>query len=409
MTTAAPLPNLPPHSTVRVPLAEHAYDVVLAPGLLHALGHIARRTLHTDARRILLAHDRGLPPATIAAASESLHAAGFQVTALPLQADEAHKSWAALEGILVALAQAKLTRRDALIALGGGVIGDLAGFAAAVYRRGIPFIQCPTTLLAMVDASVGGKTAVNLRLPAQGSGESGTLKKNLIGAFHQPAAVLIDPDTLATLPDRHFIAGLAECAKHAFLAASWNDSDLLNFTTVHAAALRQRDPAALLTLIRRNVTVKARVVAADQREEDDSPAGGRAQLNLGHTFGHALEPLPSAQPLRAGESRPAAPAPLHHGEAVALGTVAAFRCAVMLGRISAGDAQAAIDLIAALGLPTRAVNLPPTPELLEAMSHDKKVLGSELRLVLPEAPGRVSIVTAPPSAAVTAALDSLRA
>ncbi|MCK9488911.1 MAG: 3-dehydroquinate synthase [Xanthomonadales bacterium] len=272
-----------------------------------------------------------------------------QLGRLVLPAGEASKSLASCADIFQALA-ALGARRDALIiALGGGVVGDLAGFAAACWMRGIAFVQVPTTLLAMVDSSVGGKTGINL---AQG--------KNLVGAFHQPAAVIADTDTLASLPERELRAGLAEVVKYAAIA----DADFFAWMEAHAPALLARDPAALAQAIATSVRHKAAIVARDERE-----AGERALLNFGHTFGHAIETA-------TGYGR------YLHGEAVAIGMLQAARLSQKLALAPAEDGRRLERLLASLGLPTRAEPVLAPETILQHMRLDKKATAAGLRLVL---------------------------
>ena len=248
-------------------------------------------------------------------------------------------------------------RGSPLVALGGGVAGDVAGFAAATYLRGVPFVQCPTSLLAMVDASVGGKVGVNL---PQG--------KNLVGAFHQPVAVAIDPLALGTLPERELRCGLAECIKHGLLG----EPGLLDWLEERMGRIRELDSETLVELVRRNVEVKAGVVMRDERE-----AGERASLNLGHTFGHALETC-----LGYGE--------VLHGEAVALGLIAAAAVSRRLGLCDERFVERLRELVAAAGLAVSRP-LPGDGALASAMRRDKKVSGGRVRLVLPKGGGGVEL------------------
>ena len=264
---------------------------------------------------------------------------------------ETHKTLATWASILDALVAARYDRDSLVIALGGGIVGDIAGFAAASYQRGIACLQIPTTLLAQVDSSVGGKTGVN---HPQG--------KNLIGAFHQPQAVLIDTATLATLPPREFAAGMAEVIKYGLI----NSSDFFAWLEENRAAIAAHDPATLQTMIARCCAAKAAIVAADERE-----SGQRALLNFGHTFGHALEALTAYQRWK-------------HGECVAMGSVIACRLAARLGRISEADADRAAALFAAFGLPTTVPVDISSDAIRDKMQLDKKTRGGQLRLVLPQ-------------------------
>jgi 3-dehydroquinate synthetase len=355
-----------------------SYDVLIGAGLVDSLGTLVRERLARPAKRAFLAFDSGLPSTLVERAAASITAAGYHLSRASLTASESHKSLAELEKLLAAIAVSKLERFEPIFALGGGIIGDLAGFAAASYRRGVPVIQCPTTLLSMVDASVGGKTGVNLNA-------GGSLKKNLVGAFHQPSLVAIDVDSLSSLPDRHLRSGLAECIKHGMISAGdgalKTDPDLFSWTSTNMRALLTRDAAKLTELITRNVRVKTAVVGTDEREELPPEQGGRALLNLGHTFGHAIETIPNLSPDGSSVN-----APLHHGEAVAIGLLAAAHCSHAAGLCTLEIPKALEAVIHAAGLPTRLANLPGTDELIALMSHDKKVVGGKLRLVLPIGP-----------------------
>ena len=264
----------------------------------------------------------------------SLASAKFAVSCSRQNASESDKSLHSLEVLLAAIATARLDRFDPIIALGGGIVGDLAGLAAATYRRGVPVIQVPTTLLSMVDASVGGKTAANLDVPGIG------LLKNFVGAFWQPRAVLVDANTLTTLPSRDFHAGLAECVKHALISADFLDPSLLTWMIVHADDILARHAGKLRELLDRNISIKAKVVAADPHELAPDSAGGRALLNLGHTFAHSIETIPTLSPTTS-----LADAPLRHGEAVALGLVAASHTAASLGLLPGEQVKAVIKLL----------------------------------------------------------------
>lgn len=261
---------------------------------------------------------------------------------------ESAKSWASLGEVLDQLAQHRLDRHSLIVALGGGVVGDLAGFAAAVYMRGIRFVQVPTTLLAQVDSSVGGKTGINL---AQG--------KNLVGAFHQPVAVIADTDTLRTLPARELSAGLAEIIKHGLLA----DATYLEQVERDLPALLACESDALTRAVAGSCRIKAGVVSRDERE-----TGERALLNLGHTFGHAIETLTGYGTWL-------------HGEAVAVGLCLAAELSVDLGFINATDAQRVRSLVTAARLPTTIAGL-TCADMLEAMRLDKKALGGQVKFVL---------------------------
>jgi 3-dehydroquinate synthase len=282
---------------------------------------------------------------------------------------EAHKDWASLDAIFDALLAANCDRKTLLYALGGGVVGDITGFAAACYMRGIAFVQVPTTLLAQVDSSVGGKTAIN---HPRG--------KNMIGAFHQPLRVIADLDTLASLPQREVAAGLAEVIKYGPIA----DNDFLDWLEGNIDALLARDTQALAHAVRRSCEIKAAVVAADERE-----GGLRAILNFGHTFGHAIE-----TGLGYGEWL--------HGEAVGCGMVMAADLSVRLGLIDSACARRLESLIARAGLPTVGPAL-GAERYLALMRGDKKAEDGDCRFVVLDAPGRAS-VRAAPDAVVSAVL-----
>jgi 3-dehydroquinate synthase len=300
----------------------------------------------------------------------ALAARGIDVVTVVVPDGEGSKSMATAERVAEAWAQGGLDRRALAIALGGGVVGDLGGFVASVFLRGIPYVQVPTTLMAQVDSSVGGKTGVNL--------PSG---KNLAGTFHQPRLVYADLSTLQTLPPRDMASGLAEIVKHGVIA----DVSLLELIESHAEALRDGDPAVLAQVIERSCAIKAQVVAADERETSDRPDGGRAKLNFGHTVGHAIESA-SHQTLQ----------PLRHGEAVALGMLAAARLGSALG---AGDATLEARLLALyprLGLPTD-LDHRLSPEVLARVGVDKKRAGAHVKLVVADQIGSSRLVPVEPA------------
>jgi 3-dehydroquinate synthase len=338
-------------TTVRVALAERSYDIVIGRNLLPQLGSSIAALRPGAAAAIVT--DETVARHHLAAAEAALADAGIRTARVLVPAGEASKSWPVLERICNGLLAEKIERRDLVVALGGGVVGDLAGFAAAVTRRGLDVVQVPTTLLAQVDSSVGGKTGINA---AQG--------KNLIGAFHQPVLVLADTTLLDTLPPRDFRAGYAEVAKYglindapffAWLEANWRD--------VFAGG-PARDQAIAVSC-----RAKATIVARDERE-----TGDRQLLNLGHTFGHAFEAA-------AGFSDR-----LLHGEAVALGVALAYGFSAELGLLPHADADRAKAHLAAVGLPTRVSDLrggvPGIDRLMELMAQDKKVKGGKLTFIL---------------------------
>ncbi len=360
--------------TITLTLPHHRYDILVEPGALSKLGeHL--RPLASNHKAGLVVDDSVAAHGDLAQAS--LAQAGYGVTRSAYQASEENKNLSAVECILDDMLEARFERGSPLVSVGGGITGDVAGFAAAACLRGVPFVQCPTTLLAMVDASVGGKTGVNA---SQG--------KNLIGAFHQPVLVVCDISTLDTLPDRELRCGLAESVKHGVI----RKPALFAWMEAHARQILHRDHTLLTELVARNVAIKAHVVEADEKE-----AGERAHLNFGHTFAHAIENV-------AGYTTD-----FKHGEAVALGMVAATRLAVDAGRCEAPLLARLEKLLVALELPVRwpAGKALPTEKLMAAMGSDKKVKDGQVRLILPDGMGRVSIVKDTPRAAVEQAWGAL--
>ncbi|MBM4108462.1 MAG: 3-dehydroquinate synthase [Phycisphaerae bacterium] len=380
---------------VRVAAGTSAYSVVIGDGLIGDLGSLAG-----DHGAVFVVADRGLPASTVASAVRALARSGRAVTLLSIAATERGKSIATLTRILGRMAAARVERGGLVVGLGGGIVTDVAGFAAAVYQRGVAVVQVPTTLLAMVDASVGGKTGVNLEVGSQ-------LRKNLVGAFHQPRLVIADVGVLESLPEREFACGLAECVKHGMVSCEGAGRGLLPWTESRLDRIMARDRATLVELVRRNVAVKAAVVAGDEREEHDG-ARARAILNLGHTFAHAMETLPGVRGVSA-TGRPARAAGLKHGEAVGLGLIAACAAAERLGISPATLRPRAEGLLSRIGLPVRVAGLPGDAVLAARMMGDKKVRGGRLRLVLPRGPGRVGVVAGPPAGVVSAGWASIRA
>jgi 3-dehydroquinate synthase len=330
--------------TLSVELGERSYPIYIEAGLL---GDGARLRGHIAGRQVLVVSNETVAPLYLPRLRAAL-GTELQLTEVILPDGEEHKTLAVLERIFdAALAQGH-DRGTTVIALGGGVVGDMAGFAAACYQRGVAFLQIPTTLLAQVDSSVGGKTAVNH-----------PLGKNMIGAFYQPQAVFIDTQVLETLPAREYAAGLAEVIKYGLLC----DRDFYDWLLMHREDLLRRDAAVLAEAIERSCAAKARIVAADERE-----GGQRALLNLGHTFGHAIE---------AGQGYGS----WLHGEAVAAGMVLAARLSAQRGWITTADVAQLVDWLRAVGLPTEPP-LMPVATWLEHMARDKKVLDGRVRLVL---------------------------
>jgi len=341
--------------SLQVATGDRSYPIYFGSGLLAQQGFFAR---HISGRQVALVTNETVAALYLDRLRSTL--SDYAITSVVLPDGEVFKTWETLQQIFDGLLQARHDRRTTIIALGGGVIGDMAGFAAACYQRGVNFIQVPTTLLSQVDSSVGGKTGINH-----------PLGKNMIGAFYQPQAVIIDTGTLKTLPARELSAGLAEVIKYGLIA----EPDFLGWLEEHMPALRNLDEPALRQAIERSCASKARIVAADERE-----GGIRATLNLGHTFGHAIE-------THMGYGN------WLHGEAVAAGTVMALHLSKQLGWISAEDNDRAVRLFMAAGLPV----VPPeemTPEdFLAHMAVDKKVLDGQLRLVLLKSLGE-AVVTA---------------
>jgi 3-dehydroquinate synthetase len=406
---------------VGVTTGSRSYNVFVEDAISSRLGQIVREVLGPKPRRAVIIADTHLPMPLLAGVEVSLFRAGFQFDRMGIEATEANKTVRTLERVLEFLASRMHERGEPVIALGGGIVGDLAGFAAAVHRRGCPVIQCPTTLLAMVDASVGGKTGVNLEVETAGGS---TLLKNAVGAFHQPHAVVIGLDTLDSLPARQFNAGLAECVKHALLGGAFGDGELMEWmeekakqrsgeTTKQGEAPCKRgawrasvgEASVLRELVLRSVLIKAKVVAGDEREEATSATGGRALLNLGHTFAHAIETLPGLT-FRTCEGEKAGA--LLHGEAVGLGLLAACRVAAEMSRCEEGLSGRVAALLQAFELPVAVSGLPSAEDIVARMQHDKKVLDSVLRLVLPTAGCRAEVVENPARELVVGAVESLR-
>ncbi|MBW3602573.1 MAG: 3-dehydroquinate synthase [Actinobacteria bacterium] len=357
---------------VRVPVQVPGagYDVVVAPGLLDRLAeHAALPPRARTAALVTVAPVAALYRARVAAALES---AGLDVRVMTVPDGEEAKSLDTLAGLYHRFAAVPLHRDDVVVALGGGVVGDLAGFAAATWNRGVPVVQVPTTLLAQVDAAVGGKTGINL---PEG--------KNLVGSFHQPVAVVADTATLATLPRRERRAGLGEAAKYGFVA----DPAVLELLEARPADAVAGDPELLADVVVRGVAIKAGVVAADERE-----SGRRALLNYGHTVGHAVEALAGYGTFR-------------HGEAVALGMVFAARLGERLGVSAPGLAARTVALLRALGLPTGGLRLDPAA-VWAVLARDKKARAG-VRFVLCARPGEALVVDQPDRRLVDEVLRTL--
>ena len=343
--------------TLNVSLGDRSYPIFIGRSLLT---DVERLISYLPSRRVALVTNTTIYPLYGETLIAKLRQRGVEVLPICLPDGEQYKDWPALNQIFDALLEHNIDRKTTLIALGGGVIGDVAGFAAATYQRGIPFIQIPTTLLAQVDSSVGGKTAIN---HARG--------KNMIGAFYQPQLVLADTNTLKTLPDREYRSGLAEVIKYGLGL----DAAFFEWLQANMGALNQRDPAVLAYAIKRSCEIKAEIVAADERETLKD--GGRALLNLGHTFGHAIETA-----LGYGVWL--------HGEGVACGMVLAAELSHELGTLEATAMQRATDLIEAAGLPKTMPNI-SSEVMLSHMQRDKKNENGNIRLILLDAIGASNV------------------
>lgn len=440
MSTAPPISPL----AVHLNLGPRSYDVLIGSVANNAGAHI--RAVLPAVKAASLVFDPALPANYIEAITSSLHAHGFKACRISpsttqrlWESAESNKRLWAVESILTQLAEKNLSRTDPIISLGGGILSDLAGFAAAIYRRGVPWINIPTTLLSMVDASVGGKTGANLHTES-------TLQKNMVGAFHQPKLVLIDPAFLLTLPKRELAAGFAECIKHAMIAGtgtgtpSLRDGNIptngqtpiasttseshcnqlqpsptqpkpslsLESVATALAALNSLSPTNLQAFqtisvfIHANISLKARIVEQDEFETS-TQSTNRMLLNLGHTFAHALESVSSTitNPLNP-TSR------INHGEAVALGLVAASSAAAAMNLIPQSHISTLKSLLQQVPLPTSIQSLPHNARMIELMHADKKTLGTTLRVILPTSDSTAAVFTNPTSA-LEAGWNAIRA
>ena len=355
--SVSPLP--PAAVKLQVALEDRSYPISIGPNLL---SDVALLSDCLPAERVVIVTNTVVAPLYLARLHTTLAAAGKQVIDIVLPDGEEEKNWAGLMLIFDALLANKCDRKTTLIALGGGVVGDMTGFAAASYMRGVPFIQIPTTLLAQVDSSVGGKTGINH-----------PLGKNMIGAFYQPQAVLADIDTLRTLPIRELSAGLAEVIKYGAVI----DAVFFDWLEQHIDELMARDPAALITAIHRCCEIKADVVRQDERE-----GGLRAILNFGHTFGHAIE---------AGMGYGV----WLHGEAVGCGMVMAADLSCRMGLIDAVQRDRLTTLVKRAGLPVIAPDL-GLSRWIELMQVDKKSEGGQIKFILMKPLGGACITAVPP-------------
>jgi 3-dehydroquinate synthase len=356
--------------TVSVPLPGRAYDVRIGAGLIDRAGAEIAPMLARP--RVAIISDETVAAAHLEPLQAALAAEGIASAALTLPPGEATKSWTQLQACVDWLLDQRVERRDVVVALGGGVIGDLVGFAAAILRRGVRFVQVPTSLLAQVDSSVGGKTGINSRHG-----------KNLVGAFHQPALVLADTGVLDTLPPRDLLAGYGEVVKYGLLG----DAAFFSWLEENGPALAAGDPAARVHAVRRSVEMKAGIVLRDETEQGD-----RALLNLGHTFCHALEAATGYSDR------------LLHGEGVAIGCALAFDLSARLGLCPQEDHSRLAAHLDAMGMKARLADipgaLPDADGLLDLMAQDKKVIDGRLRFVLARGIGQAFVTSDVPSEAV---------
>ncbi|MCE9620333.1 MAG: 3-dehydroquinate synthase [Planctomycetes bacterium] len=356
-----------------------SYDIQVGDALLQNVGsEIARQ--FPKARTVALVADQAVAQTWAREVASSIESAGLRVASHAVKASEENKSIAAVESLWKFVLAERVQRSDVLVAMGGGIVGDMAAFAAATYMRGLSTVMIPTTLLAMVDAAIGGKTAVNL--PMAG----GQLAKNLAGTFTAPAWVVSDVRTLSTLPDREFRCGLAECVKHGLLA----DQGMLDWLANHQAGLLAKDPARLVELVQRSASVKAAIVSRDEHER-----GERAHLNLGHTFAHAIESLLHDE--------------IHHGEAVSIGLVAMAAASQAAGWWKDAESFQLSQRLAQLGLPVRLPKPIDRAKVKAAMNLDKKGESGEIRLVLLRGPGKPGVLQAASDAVIDAGLAAIGA
>ncbi len=341
---------------IRVELSERSYNIYIGSGIFDEIGErLGRFNLSP---KIALISNPTVLALYGSRTSDSLHRAGFDVVTVTIADGEEFKNLASLEGIYDELLRHRLDRSSALLALGGGVIGDITGFAASTYMRGISYMQIPTTLLAQVDSSVGGKTGINH-----------PLGKNMIGTFWQPRIVWIDTDTLKTLPQRELLAGLAEVIKYGVI---WDDA-LFTFLEENRERILNLSPDAIAHVIERSCEIKADIVSKDERE-----SGLRAVLNYGHTIGHAIETATEYTRYL-------------HGEAVAIGMCREAKLSVSLGILAPEDYRRIHALIDAYGLPSVMPEAVSTDDILSLMKHDKKSVAGEVKFILPEKIGKVIV------------------
>ncbi|WP_170331314.1 3-dehydroquinate synthase [Ruegeria arenilitoris] len=363
------------HQTVHVELGERSYDVEIGPNLLEQAG--ARIAPLLPRPKVAVVTDNNVGALHLDALRDGLAAAGIEMTSLTLPAGEATKSWPHFERTVEWLLAEKVERRDVVVALGGGVIGDLVGFAAAVLRRGVRFVQIPTSLLAQVDSSVGGKTGINA-----------PHGKNLIGAFHQPSLVLADTSVLGTMTQRDFLSGYGEVVKYGLLG----DAAFFEWLEENGTDVSGGDMAARVRAVTRSVQMKADIVARDETEQGD-----RALLNLGHTFCHALEAATGYSDR------------LLHGEGVAIGCALAFELSSRLGQCSQEIPCRVRAHLRAMGMKTDLADIPgdlPDAEaLVDLMAQDKKVIEGQLRFILARGIGEAFVTSDVPREAVISVLE----
>lgn len=354
---------------VRVNLKGEAYSIYIGQGILNRLGVVLNR--YKFSRKMAIVTNSIVNQLYGAALKDDLEAAGFEVLTIEIPDGESYKSLETAWTVYDKLIENRLDRRSAILALGGGVVGDLAGFVAATYLRGVPFIQIPTSLLAQVDSSVGGKVAVNH-----------PMGKNMIGAFYQPKLVWTDLRTLKSLPQREFKSGLAEVVKYGVIA----DREFFKYLEKNTSRIMDLDLNALTKIVTRACTIKARVVEQDEKEK-----GLRMILNYGHTIGHALEMLTNFSVYK-------------HGEAVAIGMMTAAKIAYKQGLLNKGALVRQENLLRQIGLPTLIEEKVEIEEILTALLRDKKVVNNKIRFVLPKELGKVIITDRVPSHVVHEAL-----
>jgi 3-dehydroquinate synthase len=349
--------STPSVRSFEIDLGERSYSIHVGNGIVNSAGHLIRESL-PEVRTTAVVTSDGIPEAHVEALRGSLESAGFNIGIVKVPDGEGAKSWDVAGDLIGEFLEIGLDRRSAVIAFGGGAVGDLAGFAAAIYMRGVSLVQVPTTLLAQVDSSYGGKTAVN---HPKG--------KNLIGAFYQPSLVVSDQGILGTLPRRELLSGLGEVVKHGVIA----DPDLFRLTETEGERLMKADPVTLSEAVIRSVAIKGRLVEEDERDDK----GTRAILNYGHTIGHSLETMSNHG--------------LRHGEAVALGMEVAARISLGLGLMGGNDVERQTRTLESIGFDLN----PPEADLktlMEVTHRDKKAVGDTINLVLPTGIGRTPVV-----------------